>query len=165
MNLKVFPAIAVALAVGLVVAACTGGDSRSRTADISATPVREVSSMSLVPTVVPLATPTSPPPEVLTPSPTEIATPIPTPSETSISRDVSTASRDEAPALQVIRRSLAEIIEALSPSVVHVQTEAVELDQFNRPVPGGGVGTGEIIDEHGHVLTNTMLSRAQSEFW
>ena len=157
MNLKVFPAIAVALAVGLVVAACTGGDSRSRTADISATPVREVSSMSLVPTVVPLATPTSPPPEVLTPSPTEIATPIPTPSETSISRDVSTASRDEAPALQVIRRSLAEIIEALSPSVVHVQTEAVELDQFNRPVPGGGVGTGEIIDEHGHVLTNNHV--------
>ena len=161
MNLKVFPAIAVALAVSLVVAACTGGDSRSRAADISATPAQETSSMSSVPTVVPFATPTSPPPEVLTTDPTssstEVATLIPTPNVTPIARGVQRATHNEAPALQMNRRSLAEIIESLSPSVVHIQTEAVQLDQFSRPVPGGGVGTGAIIDKKGHVLTNNHV--------
>ena len=55
------------------------------------------------------------------------------------------------------RTNMAEIIKALSPSVVHIQTEAVRLDQFNQPVPVGGVGTGEIIDEQGHVLTNNHV--------
>ena len=49
------------------------------------------------------------------------------------------------------------IIKALSPSVVHIQTEGVQLDQFNQPVPTGGVGTGEIIDNEGHVLTNNHV--------
>ena len=40
---------------------------------------------------------------------------------------------------------------------MHIQTEAVRLDQFNRPSPGGGVGTGEIIDGEGHVLTNNHV--------
>ena len=50
------------------------------------------------------------------------------------------------------------IVEALAPSVVHIQTEAVQLDMFNQPVPVGGVGTGEIIDEEGHILTNNLWS-------
>ncbi len=50
-----------------------------------------------------------------------------------------------------------EIIKALTPSVVHIQTEGVRLDQFNQPVPVGGVGTGEIIDDLGHVLTNNHV--------
>ena len=50
-----------------------------------------------------------------------------------------------------------EIIKALTPSVVHIQTEGVRLDQFNQPVPVGGVGTGEIIDDQGHVLTNNHV--------
>ncbi len=53
--------------------------------------------------------------------------------------------------------SIPEIVEIISRSVVHIQTEAVQLDQFNRPVPGGGVGTGEIIDEDGHILTNNHV--------
>ena len=41
--------------------------------------------------------------------------------------------------------------------MVHIQTEAVRLDQFNSPSPGVGVGTGEIIDGEGHVLTNNHV--------
>ena len=51
-------------------------------------------------------------------------------------------------------RSIPQIIIALSPSIVHIQTESVRLDQFNKPAPGRGVGTGQIIDDKGHVLTN-----------
>ncbi len=50
-----------------------------------------------------------------------------------------------------------EIVELLRPSIVHVQTEAVRLDTMNRPVPTGGVGTGEIIDRAGHILTNNHV--------
>ena len=53
--------------------------------------------------------------------------------------------------------TIPEIVKALVPSVVHIQTEAVRLDQFNRSVLAGGVGTGEIIDEEGHVLTNNHV--------
>ena len=53
--------------------------------------------------------------------------------------------------------NMPDIIKALGPSVVHIQTEGVQLDQFNQPVPVGGVGTGEIIDELGHVLTNNHV--------
>ena len=53
--------------------------------------------------------------------------------------------------------NMPEIIKALRPSVVHIQTEGVRLDQFNQPVPTGGVGTGEIIDDEGHVLTNNHV--------
>ena len=53
--------------------------------------------------------------------------------------------------------NMSGIIKALRPSVVHIQTEAVQLNQFNQPVPVGGVGTGEIIDEQGHILTNNHV--------
>ena len=53
--------------------------------------------------------------------------------------------------------SIPELVKDLSPSVVHTQTEAVSLDQFNRPVPVRGVGTGVIIDDQGHILTNNHV--------
>ncbi len=55
------------------------------------------------------------------------------------------------------RSNIPEIIKALGPSVVHIQSEAVRLDQFNQPIPVRGVGTGEIIDEQGHILTNNHV--------
>lgn len=47
-----------------------------------------------------------------------------------------------------------DVVKALRPSVVHIQTEAVQFDMFNRAVPVGGVGTGEVIDTNGFILTN-----------
>ena len=45
----------------------------------------------------------------------------------------------------------------LGPSVVHIQTEAVRLDFMKRPVPVGGVGTGQVLDTQGRVLTNNHV--------
>ena len=85
------------------------------------------------PTLTPTLSPTS------TPTPTPTATPTPPPN------------------LEDATRTIPQIIRELTPSVVHIQTEAVQLDQFNQPVPAGGVGTGEIIDEQGHILTNNHV--------
>ena len=98
-------------------------------------------------------TPTAVPNPTFTPEPTVVlptATPEPTLAPTS---EPTTATA--APTASVL--TTPQIIKALSPSVVHIQTEAVQLDQFNRPVPGVGVGTGEIFDEQGHILTNNHV--------
>ena len=75
--------------------------------------------------------------------------PIPAPTPTALPVEVS-ESRASKP-------SIADIVRELRPSVVQVQTEAVQLDFFRRPVPVGGVGTGVILDVEGHILTNNHV--------
>jgi len=89
--------------------------------------------------------PTATPTATLTPSPT------PAPTEEGAGRTAPVQSSGLG------RSNIPEIIKALGPSVVHILTEAVRLDQFNQPIPARGVGTGEIIDEQGHVLTNNHV--------
>lgn len=61
----------------------------------------------------------------------------------------------------VIRRedglSTTDIVDKLAPSIVRVQTEGATLDIFGRTTPGGGVGTGVIIDTAGHIVTNNHV--------
>lgn len=47
-----------------------------------------------------------------------------------------------------------EIARRLRPSVVRILTEGATLDIFGRAVPSRGVGTGLILDEEGHIVTN-----------
>ena len=83
--------------------------------------------------------------------------PTPATASTSASTLALTATPTLIPTSSPVTRTIPEIIKDLTPSVVHIQTEAVQLDQFNRPSPGVGVGTGEIIDGEGHVLTNNHV--------
>ena len=91
------------------------------------------------------ATPTAAP--VSSAEPTVNSEPIATASPTATSIAVT------APA----GKTLPQIVRELVPSVVHIQTEAVRLDMFNGPVPASGVGTGAILDNQGHVLTNNHV--------
>lgn len=61
------------------------------------------------------------------------------------------------PPVPVSSKAVAEIVKRLRPSVVHIQTESVRLDQFSLPSPNVGVGTGEILDEQGNILTNNHV--------
>ena len=82
-------------------------------------------------------------------------TPLPSPTASSASPSSpasTTASLSAPPA-----KGVSEIVRLLTPSVVHIQTEAVQLDAFNSPVPAGGVGTGQVIDNQGHILTNNHV--------
>jgi len=93
-----------------------------------------------------------------TPTPTLTATLTPSPTPTLTEEEAGrTAITAPVQTSTLGRSNIPEIIKALSPSVVHIQTEGVRLDQFNQPVPVGGVGTGEIIDDQGHVLTNNHV--------
>ena len=53
--------------------------------------------------------------------------------------------------------STVEVVKALTPAVVQIVTEARAMDMFNQPVPSRGVGTGIILDERGHILTNNHV--------
>ena len=50
-----------------------------------------------------------------------------------------------------------EIVKILTPSVVQIVTEFLAMDMLNQPVPGRGVGTGVILDQQGHILTNNHV--------
>lgn len=48
-------------------------------------------------------------------------------------------------------------------SVVHITSVTVERDFFMRPIPREGTGSGFIIDENGHILTNNHVIKDASE--
>ena len=98
------------------------------------------------PTLLPTATPAASSGSQAT------VTPIPTATPTQAA-----LATDETPVTISGVKSPVEIVRLLRPSVVHIQTEAVRLDQFNRPSPVQGVGTGQIIDGKGHILTNNHV--------
>jgi len=53
--------------------------------------------------------------------------------------------------------STVEIVKRLRPSVVRILTESATLDIFGQVTPQQGVGTGVIIDDQGHILTNNHV--------
>ena len=56
-----------------------------------------------------------------------------------------------------------QVVKLLTPSVVQIVTEFLAMDMLNQPVPGRGVGTGVILDQQGHILTNNhVIDGAQS---
>ena len=150
-------------------AACGGGES-TPTPLPTATPTHVPRTPTATPTpVTPTPTPTPVPPtptptptiELIvmetpgpTPTPTVSSTPTPqtpTPTPTNTLAP-SNSNNDVSP-----HSRIPDVVKRLRPSVVHIQTEAVRLDAFNRPVPTGGVGSGEILDLQGHILTNNHV--------
>jgi len=64
------------------------------------------------------------------------------------------SSRDDGQVL-----STEEIVRKLRPSVVQVTTEGAQLDIFGQEEQSRGVGTGVIIDDQGHIVTNNHVVR------
>jgi serine protease Do len=52
---------------------------------------------------------------------------------------------------------LPAILARVLPAVVSITTRQIETDQFNRPVPTRGLGSGIIVDRRGYVLTNSHV--------
>jgi serine protease Do len=50
-----------------------------------------------------------------------------------------------------------DIVQRLGPSVVHILSEAASIDVFGQTVPSQGVGTGFVIDNQGHIVTNNHV--------
>jgi S1-C subfamily serine protease len=57
-------------------------------------------------------------------------------------------------ALDVEDQLVANLYERVSPAVVHITSRVIALDFFFGPVPQEGTGSGFIIDQEGHIVTN-----------
>lgn len=71
-------------------------------------------------------------------------------------------SQDEGTPLDTVstsgeRLTTEEIVRKLRPSVVQVATAGVASDFFGNSVPQEGIGTGVIIDDQGHIVTNAHV--------
>jgi serine protease Do len=53
--------------------------------------------------------------------------------------------------------SIVDVVAAVKPSVVAINTEVVGYDVFNRPYTQAGAGSGWIIDESGYIVTNNHV--------
>jgi serine protease Do len=85
----------------------------------------------------------------------------PTP-EASATAPAATASLTAVPTRTGALLRVPDIVKLLRPSVVRIQTEGATLDILGRPVPTQGVGTGVIIDQEGHIVTNDHVVRLDS---
>ena len=67
------------------------------------------------------------------------------------------------PAAQISRRpgqedlTTVEVVKILTPAVVQIVTQVLQMSMFNQPIPGEGVGTGVILDVEGRILTNNHV--------
>ena len=53
--------------------------------------------------------------------------------------------------------NIVEVIEKVTKSVVNINTLKVFHDVFYRTVPVKGMGSGFVLDERGHILTNNHV--------
>jgi len=73
----------------------------------------------------------------------------PTPATTAEPASLDTGSNPAGSAIELVRQ--------LTPSVVHIASEAATTDSFGQLVPQRGVGTGFIIDTAGRIVTNNHV--------
>jgi serine protease Do len=74
-------------------------------------------------------------------------------------------ARPTAAGFQVIGvTEVPRIVARALPAVVSITARRIERDQFNKSVPKAGLGSGVILDRHGHILTNNHVVEGFEEF-
>ena len=146
----------VAVAAILALAACGGGTSVDEATPAQASPqVTQAATAGPTATQPPLlAAPPAAPPQVTAParvpSPQATRKPLDLVGTTEPVNPVSLGpASEDLPTVDVVR--------ILTPSVVQIVTESIGMGFFNRPVPSRGVGTGIVLDDRGHILTNNHV--------
>jgi serine protease Do len=124
---------AILALVAVVAVACGGGGAEP--------------SPTALPTGTAVVTPTATVTATATAAPTAAATP------TAIS----------SPSARGAPLTTPEIVVLLRPSVVHVLIEGTTFGVFGQAIPTEGVGTGIILDEEGHIVTNNHVVYIDSQ--
>ena len=106
-----------------------------------------VTTPAATPEGLPVLEPTEEPEVVLLPEPTE---------EVRVNGSVPHADEVSlAPSAEAL--TTVDVVKRLTPSVVHIGTEVQGTGVMGEPTPGMGVGTGIILDDRGHILTNNHV--------
>jgi serine protease Do len=62
------------------------------------------------------------------------------------------------------RSGVPAIVARVLPSVVSITARRIDKDQFNKSAPKAGLGSGVIVDQQGHILTNNHVVEGFEEF-
>ena len=163
--------IAISVFLAIALGACGRGKAAEEATPAVATPVTVASAADVTtqlpaPTATPLqpttiaAAPTHTPTAASTQAPSPTATASPTPLALVNGKTPAADEVSVKPAEQEL--STVDVVKILKPSVVQIVTEIVGMGMFNQPIPGRGVGTGVVLDQRGHILTNNhVIQRAQ----
>ena len=146
----------VAMAAILALAACGGGTSVDE-----ATPAQARAQVAQAATVGPTATQppllSAPPP-----APPQATAPGRAPSPQATREPLSLIGTTEpvnpvslGPASEGL--ATVDVVKILKPSIVQIVTESIGMGFFNQPIPSRGVGTGIVLDDRGHILTNNHV--------
>ena len=153
--------VPVMVVFALAAAACGGGALNDTEAPSQPSP-QSVTSTLPAPGLTPAAPGSSP--VVVAPSPnptagsTTTVSPSPSPTEASLALvDDATPVNQVSLAVADDNLSTVDVVKILKPSVVQIVTESVGMGAFNQPVTSRGVGTGVILDNRGHILTNNHV--------
>ncbi|SRR5579871_675511 len=74
----------------------------------------------------------------------------------SAAANAAAVEKNEA-ALGVDERNSIDVYKDASPAVVNITTKAISYDFFMNPVPVEGAGSGFLIDDQGHIVTNSHV--------
>ena len=118
-------------------------------------------SPTVIPTESPTLTPTSPP--LPTPTPSPISTPLPTPTPLPVEELVNTTALIDQLGLDFAEKRVIQVYKQVAPSVVNVTTQVLRRSFFYEVIPEAGAGSGFVLDDEGHILTNYhVIDSAQS---
>jgi serine protease Do len=84
-------------------------------------------------------------------------TPAVSPTATVIASQTASPTAVTTPIGERTPLTTAEIVRLLEPSVVHILIEGTTFSVFGQAIPTEGVGTGFIIDDEGHIVTNNHV--------
>ena len=157
--------VPVAVVFILVAAACGGGVPEGPVASPQPSPQATEEAATSQPATSPTAAVPEPSSAVaVAPSPSPVlegettGDPSPTPTEVSLALiDETEPVNRVSLAVAADDLSTVDVVRILKPSVVQIVTESIAMGAFNQPIPSRGVGTGVILDERGHVLTNNHV--------
>jgi len=145
----------VAVVAVLALAACGGGTSVNEATPTQTSP--QVQAGTAGPTATQPPLPSAPPP-----APSRATAPAgalsPQPA-----RELPSLVGTSEPVNPVLLRPASDglptvdVVKILTPSIVQIVTESIGMGFFNQPVPSRGVGTGIVLDDRGHILTNNHV--------
>lgn len=92
----------------------------------------------------------------------QTSTPVPYPLPSAAISQVLTSTLTADQILDVAEALTIQVYELVSPSVVHITSQVINMDFFGGVYPSEGTGSGFVIDKEGHIVTNHhVIERAE----
>jgi S1-C subfamily serine protease len=73
-------------------------------------------------------------------------------------------SAENLASIDVEEQLITNLYQRVSPAVVHITARIYTMDFFRGPVPSEGAGSGFVVDDVGHIVTNNHVIEGRREY-